>query len=150
MTRGRKTRYLATYPAQAAKLAALGATETQMAEFFGVVDSTWYDWKVKHPKLQAAIKSAKLEADAQVEQSLFRRALGYDHDGRHYPADVKAGMWWLQNRQPLKWRDQKHMILAGEDGGPLVTTPVQLVINGVAADTSETQIKAGPDDDPSD
>lgn len=35
------------------------------------------------------------------------------------PPDVKAGMWWLQNRRPETWRDVRHIKHDVEKGGPL-------------------------------
>jgi hypothetical protein len=38
---------------------------------------------------------------------LYQRALGYDHNGKHYPADVTACIFWLKNRRPGEWRDRQ-------------------------------------------
>ena len=40
--------------------------------------------------------------------------MGYDHNGKHYPPDVTACIFWLKNRCPDEWRDrheQRHMVV---------------------------------------
>jgi hypothetical protein len=114
-------------------LCLLGATDAQMAKIFGVADSTWSDWKVKHPELAQALHDGKYEADAKVAVSLYQRATGYRHidfkmflhEGRvitkrfvkHYPPDTMAAMYWLNNRQRLNWAQRQEVTGAG--GGPL-------------------------------
>lgn len=132
---GRPTKYKAEYCEQAAKLCALGATDAQMADFFGVAVSTIALWKVQHPEFSDAIKVPKEQADDRVEQSLYRRACGYEHDEvdirviegqivktelrKVYPPDAVAAMFWLKNRRSDKWRDIKAVELSGEGGGPI-------------------------------
>ena len=122
---GAPTQYKPEYEDQGYKLALLGATDKQMADFWGVTEQTVNNWKIKHPEFFESIKRGKLSADSEVAQSLYHRALGYTHpetkvfqnDGaiithevlRHYPPDTGAAMAWLKNRQPDKWRD-KHEI----------------------------------------
>lgn len=133
MPPGRPTKFKPEYIEQAAKLCALGATEEQLADFFSVNISTLYEWRDKHPQFSESIKEAKNALDAQVEQSLFRRAMGYSHPAvkifndngaalkvdytEHYPPDATSMIFWLKNRQPQKWRDRQE--LTGADGAPL-------------------------------
>src|SRR6516225_6395600 len=49
----------------------------------------------------------KAPADERVVVSLYQRALGYDHNGKHYPPDVTACIFWLKNRAPEEWRDRR-------------------------------------------
>ena len=49
---------------------------------------------------------------AEVEAALFRRATGYcDADGKVVQPDVRAAIFWLQNRCPEIW--QKSGVLPG-------------------------------------
>jgi hypothetical protein len=134
MPGGRPTDYRPEYVEEAAKLSALGATDAQMADFFGVVISTFYLWRNTHPEFSDAIKLSKQEADKRVEQSLYHRAIGYERDSvkifcskdgeitqvpyREYvPPDATSMIFWLKNRKPAEWRDrQEH---TGADGGPI-------------------------------
>lgn len=123
---GRPSSYREEYAEQAYKLCLLGATDQQLADFFGVVVATIYNWKRDHPAFFEALKAGKDEADAKVVESLYRRALGYSHpedkvlskDGvhtdtvrieKHYPPDPTACIFWLKNRQKDNWRDKQEI-----------------------------------------
>ena len=133
MPPGQPTSYKPEYAEQAFKLCLLGATDAEMASFFDVSESTINNWKVAHPEFLESIRRGKAEADANVASSLYQRALGYSHpeddirvaDGaivitptiKHYPPDTTAGIFWLKNRAPNKWREKTE--ITGADGGPL-------------------------------
>jgi hypothetical protein len=135
MPAGRPSKYKPEYAQQAAKLCALGATDAQLADFFGVAISTVSLWKVQHAEFSEALKLVKDEVDQKVEQSLFRRAMGYEHDEvdirvvngevvqtpirKFYPPDTTACIFWLKNRKPAEWRETKAVELTGKDGGPV-------------------------------
>jgi DNA-binding XRE family transcriptional regulator len=126
----RPTKYKPEYPEQAAKLCKLGATDAQLADFFGVSVSTINLWKVEHDEFSESIKVPKAQADDRVEQSLFRRAMGYEHDEvdirvvdhaivqtptrKYYPPDTTAAIFWLKNRRGQDWRDVKEVKLTGD------------------------------------
>lgn len=120
---GRPSKYKPEFNSQAAKLCKLGATDRELADFFEVSESTLNLWKSEHPDFSESLKRGKAESDARVEQSLYRRALGYSHDAvkilmtkdgdvyreeyvEHYPPDTTACIFWLKNRQPDQWRDK--------------------------------------------
>lgn len=129
MPAGRPTKYRTEFAEQAAKLCKLGATDADMAMFFEVDESTIREWKLRHEEFSLSIKLSKDETDARVEQSLYRRAMGYSHpavkimqaDGvvlqhpyvEHYPPDTTACIFWLKNRQPKEWRDRIEAELNG-------------------------------------
>lgn len=119
---GRPSKYKPEFAEQAKKLAVLGATDAQMADFFGVSISTFSLWKVEYSEFSESLKVAKEEADKRVEHSLYQRAMGYEHDEvdirvvagelkmtpirKHYPPDTTACIFWLKNRKPKEWRDK--------------------------------------------
>jgi hypothetical protein len=127
---GRPSKYKPEFADQAAKLCRLGATDAQLADFFEVAVSTINLWKVQHPKFSESIKVPKAEADERVEQSLYRRAMGYEHDEddirvvggeikvtatrKHYPPDTTAAIFWLKNRRPDEWRDKQELEHSGD------------------------------------
>ncbi len=134
MTIGRPTAFKPEFIEQARKLAELGAIDREVAEFFGVDGATLYRWKHSHPDFCDALKVGKESADNRVEQSLYRRALGYSHeavkihvagDGKvtevpfteHYPPDTTAAIFWLKNRKKEQWRDIKAVEHSGAIGG---------------------------------
>lgn len=103
------------------KLYAEGKTDAQVAKIIGVSRATIFNWKGRDPELLDTIKESKSIADDLVEASLFARATGYKHKEekifttiggniirvpvmKHYPPDVTAGIFWLTNRQPDRWK----------------------------------------------
>ncbi len=139
MAGGRPSKFDPAFVKQAEKLAQLGATDREVADFFEVDEATIYRWKHSHPEFCKALKVGKETADARVEQSLYRRALGYSHDAvkiavnaqgevtqvpfvEHYAPDTTAAIFWLKNRKPQEWRDKRETELSGPDGGPVSVT----------------------------
>jgi hypothetical protein len=126
----RPTKYKPEFASQAAKLCSLGATDAQLADFFQVAVSTVQLWKVEHKEFSDSIKVPKAEADERVEQSLYRRAMGFEHDEtdirvvggelvltpirKVYPPDTTAAIFWLKNRKPAEWRDKQEMEHSGD------------------------------------
>jgi hypothetical protein len=124
---GRPSSFSPQFVTQANKLCSLGATDVEMADFFGVAVSTFYKWKNEFPAFSEALKAGKTEADDRVERSLYHKAIGYTFEAvkimavkgevekvpyrEHVPPDTTAAIFWLKNRRPDKWRDiQKHEI----------------------------------------
>ena len=119
----------------------MGATTNDLAELFDVNPDTIADWKKKSRPFSEAITKGKAEMDAEVEKSLFKRAMGYQHpdthvsvcEGRviqtplvkHYPPDTAAASLWLRNRQPAKWRDKTDVEHSG--GISLTELAVEIV-----------------------
>lgn len=140
---GRPTKFRPEMTEQVAKLCRLGATDVQIADFFGVTEKTVNNWKDAHPAFFQSLKGGKTEADERVERGLFERATGYEHPAvkvfmpsgatkpvyapitERYPPDTTAAIFWLKNRQPERWRDRQE--LTGPDGQPLVPVPVQII-----------------------
>jgi hypothetical protein len=130
---GRPSKFKPEYVDQGRKLAALGATDREIAEFFEVDEATLYRWKQHREDFCEALKVGKDAADDRVEQSLYRRALGYTHDDvhfsayegkvtetayvKHYPPDTTAAIFWLKNRRRLDWRERQE--ISGPAGGPI-------------------------------
>ncbi len=138
---GRPTLYDPKMDEQAYKLCLLGATLPEIAEFFGVAESTISLWMTKHEGFSEAIARGRMAADANVAGRLYERAMGYTHpevhistyEGeviqtpitKHYPPDTQAASLWLRNRQPKKWRDRQE--LSGPDGGPIETKDISAI-----------------------
>jgi hypothetical protein len=80
---GRPTKYLPKYAKEVFKLCLLGATDKEIADFFEVAESTVNLWKLEHKKFSESIRAGKRQADTQVANSLYRRALGYTFDEIH-------------------------------------------------------------------
>lgn len=133
--RGRPSDYGPQFAKQAYKLCLLGATDEELADFFGVNPDTIHEWKKVHPEFSESIKDGKERADAEIADSLYQRAKGYTHPElyiaqyqgqiikeeitKHYPPDTQAASLWLRNRQPARWRDKVDIEHAGKGGGPI-------------------------------
>lgn len=119
------------HPKVVASLAAQGYTDEEMASLIGISHDTFYRWCNEHKEFSEAKKRAKREIDLEIENSLFKRAKGYNHpeekifyDSRngkvvraetekHIPPDPTSMIFWLKNRQPELWRDRQEHKVAG-------------------------------------
>lgn len=131
---GRPTGYKPEYCKQAQKLAQLGATDQEIADFFEVEVRTIYRWKNAHDAFCQSLKVGKAVADDRVERSLYQKAVGYEQDEvkifmpsnavqpvyAPYRAkiapDTTAAIFWLKNRRADEWRDKQEHDLSSKDG----------------------------------
>ena len=120
---GRDSLYDPAMNDQARKLALLGLTNEEMAEFFGISERTFYRWMAEETAFCQAVNEGKTAADANVADSFYKRATG-EHvqvekvvkrpNGEHevvkymtyIPGDSSAALNWLKNRRPASWRDK--------------------------------------------
>lgn len=129
MPAGRPSKYKPEYIDQAYKLCQLGATDVELADFFGVTEKTLNNWKDAHPEFLQSLNDSKEQADSRVVKSLYQRACGYEHPEdkifnnqgekmiiptvKHYPPDTTACIFWLKNRQKEDWRDKTESEVTG-------------------------------------
>lgn len=127
---GRPTVYHPKYAAIAEKACKVGFTDKQVAELLGISHDTIWRWKFEHQEFSDALKIGGAATDDRVEASFYHKAVGYDRevtkifmvDGQpvpvkyteHIPPDTIAGIFWLKNRRPDKWKDVNRI----EHGGP--------------------------------
>jgi len=120
---GRDSQYDPSMNDQARKLALLGLTNEEMAEFFGISERTFYRWMADEIAFCQAVNEGKTIADANVADSFYKRATG-EHvqvekvvkrpNGEHevvkymtfIPGDAGAALNWLKNRRGQSWRDK--------------------------------------------
>lgn len=139
VSRGRPSGFKAEFVQQGQKLAEMGATDREVADFFGVSERTINRWQHDFPDFCRSLKMGKEAADDRVEKSLYRRAIGYSHDAvkifadpksgsekivkfvENYPPDTTACIFWLKNRRREQWRDRQDHEHTGKDGGPIQT-----------------------------
>ena len=134
---GRPSAYREEFAVQARKLCRLGATDRELADFFGVDVATVGRWKHSHADFCEALKEGKSAADAEVADRLYQRALGFSHPEdkilqhngvpvvvptvKQYPPDTVACIFWLKNRRPDLWREKVGVEHSGPGGGPIQT-----------------------------
>lgn len=147
--RGRPSDYQPAFVGQAFKLALLGATDKEMADFFEVSEVTLNAWKKVHPDFLKSMLDGKMKADTEVANKLYEKALGAEWTQQQAfkirtqtasgmftedvkivdvrcaaPPDTQAISLWLRNRQSGKWRDKVDHEVSGPNGGPIQTKTV--------------------------
>lgn len=55
-----------------------GLADEQIATNIGINPATIYEWKKKYPEISEALKKGKEVVDRQVENALFKRAVGFE------------------------------------------------------------------------
>lgn len=117
-----------------------GLTNEQIAHNIGVNVCTVYKWKKQSSEFSNALKKGKEVVDREVENALYKRAIGYEYeetiteitevDGqkrkhvkkfkKYAHPDVTAQIFWLKNRKQNEWRDKREQIISTvEDLTPL-------------------------------
>lgn len=99
-----------------------GLIDEQIAHNMGIARSTLNDWKKKYSDISDALKKNKEAADMEVENALYKRALGYTYTEttkeygivtkevtKEVVPDTTAQIFWLKNRQPERWRDKQEI-----------------------------------------
>lgn len=146
---GRPTEYADEFCQKANELCQAGATDSEIADFFGVSTRTIYRWKLEYPEFCQAIAAGKEIADERVERSLYQNATGFAYKEqqaikikvdqhqeeikvveveRYAPAETTAASLWLRNRRPEKWRDKQDLNIGGQKGNPVETkTTVEFI-----------------------
>lgn len=138
---GRPRIYQEIYNEQVEKLCKLGATDKEIADFFEVTEQTINNWKNDFPEFFESIKAGKIQADANVAQALYHRAIGYEHKDvdirvvdkeiveteliKYYPPDPTAGIFWLKNRRSKEWRDKQE--IAAEVNGNIIFNGIEIL-----------------------
>ena len=116
---GRPTSYKPAYCEHGRNYCLLGATNEELAGFFGVTRGTIHNWIATIPEFAMALREGRDIADAAVVKQLLSRALGYTHESTrtllyrgqpvvvghtvHYPPDIQACIFWLRNRRRQNW-----------------------------------------------
>lgn len=109
-----------------------GLTEEQIAHNMGINRCTLREWKNKFPLLSTTLKKGKEVADKNVENALYKSAMGYDYEEvteqrrfdratgeykmvvterkkKHQPPNTASIIFWLKNRKPEVWRDKQEI-----------------------------------------
>lgn len=111
-----------------------GLTQQQIADNLGINICVLIDYKKKYPQFLEALKINKEMADYEVENALYKRAIGYKYVEvtkelvknkvtdeyelkvtkeitREVPPDTTAQIYWLKNRKKEQWRDKQEVNL---------------------------------------
>ena len=96
-----------------------GLFDEQIAENIGITRQTLYNWRMKHVVIFDALRINKDVADRQVENAMFKSALGFEYEEetvtnsgavvttkKYSKPNVTAQIFWLKNRKTDTWRDK--------------------------------------------
>ena len=137
-----------------------GLTDEQIAEKLDISVASFYNYKNEHLEFLESLKKGKEVADYEVENALFKKALGYNakikkafkvkevlyengkrlketerieyaEDEVHIPADTTAQIFWLKNRKPNVWRDKQEPTTPNETFNEGMQTLAELINNPV-------------------
>jgi hypothetical protein len=124
--------YLPSHSKDVYRLCLLGASQSQIAEFFDVGPQIIDKWAKLHPAFGSALRRGRMEADAKVAYSMFKRATGQvrlrkkkfaTHEGvitdekdyiEELAPDVSAAKFWLERRMPEQWKGSQDVNLQGD------------------------------------
>ena len=115
-----------------------GCTNEDIAKLMDINVSTLYEWSNLYPEISNALKTTKDFVDIDIENSLYRKAMGHRYKTKKFikckeikyseetgkkisetetpvaveeevfiPPDTLAIIFYLKNRKPKDWRDQK-------------------------------------------
>lgn len=124
---GRPTLYRPEYDAQAEKLCYLGATNRDLAEFFGVSERTIEEWQVRIESFAIASRVGKHHADEKIKASFYKLAKGYEYDEEYIdkrgekqtrrvvvPPNAMAASKWLAVRGNREFAETQRIEHSGE------------------------------------
>ena len=99
-----------------------GLTDKQIAQNIGINEATLCRWKKEHLQIMQVLKKGKEVVDRQVENALHKNATGFYYDEevvtnagdvvtvkKYSKPNVTAGIFWIKNRNPEKWRDKQEI-----------------------------------------
>jgi hypothetical protein len=131
MAGGRPTTYKPENVEIARQACMIGATNDTLAERFEVCRRTIDNWIATIPEFSTAVRKGREVADEAVVSALFARATGmaqrmtkvFCHRGQpvtanytvQLPPDVRACIFWLRNRRPEQWRENRPLAAEGDD-----------------------------------
>ncbi len=123
-----------------------GVVMSQIAEKLGISKTTLYKYMQEHSELSERLKKGRDVSDAEVENELFKKAVGFtrtekkpikvkkvEYEGGkrkcekeeimmveqevYYPPELGAQVFWLKNRKPDKWREKIENKIETEENG---------------------------------
>lgn len=109
-----------------------GLSDEQIAHNMCIAASTLREWARKYPSFSATLKRTKEVVDKEVENQLYKTAMGYEYEEiteqrrfnketgdyemvvverkvKHQPPNTASIIFWLKNRKPDIWKDKQEI-----------------------------------------
>lgn len=105
-----------------------GLTNEQIAKNIGISITTLYLWQSKHSEFMEALKKGREVVDQEVENALYKSAMGFEYDEIIYEKNKETGemievkrirktqlpsntaqIFWLKNRRSKEWREKQQV-----------------------------------------
>jgi hypothetical protein len=99
-----------------------GLNDDQIAKNLGIGCTSLYDYKNKYPEFADAIKRGKEVAIEEVENALYKTALGFYYEEeeltksgqvvvlkKYAKPNTTAQIFFLKNKKPEDWRDKREV-----------------------------------------
>ena len=109
-----------------------GLTDIQIANNMGISEATLYGWKNKFPEFAEALRKGKEVVDREVENALYKSAMGYEYEEtrietcgkqkktitikKHMAPNVTAQIFWLKCRKPGDWKEKNEVTITPSNG----------------------------------
>lgn len=161
---GRKSKYFSHIEPNLKKIKKLrqeGYYIEQIPGVFGVGLSTFYDYISKHPELGEALKEGKEDLIEELEDTMFRLALGktkVNKSKKTFVRNARTGkmeldkeetsedhlapnatmlIFSLKNLAPDKWRDRREMDFNSDSSIEQAMTNFKLISDAITKNTEE-------------
>jgi hypothetical protein len=125
----RKSTYTPDMPERVKNYCRNGLVESQICKNIGIGHTQFNVWKQRYPELAEALKEGKASAVSEVENAIFKRAIGYEYEEvttsiqnkgkeqytevkkvkKQIAGDVTAQIFILKNRKSAEWRDRQEI-----------------------------------------
>lgn len=122
---GRKSKYdeyVKPYLNQITEWARSGATEKEICDALGIVQSTFYEYKKQYSELSNALRTGRQTVILNVKAALYKKAIGFEYEEKrgikkgdkvvsteiykkYSPPDSTAAAMLLRNYEE-EWRDK--------------------------------------------
>ena len=139
-----------------------GLSLDQIAIKIGIASRTLSRWRVKYSSIGQVLKKTREMADTEVENALFKRAIGYNitltkpmkikdtpysesiiyvNEEVHIAGEVGAQVFWLSNRKPEVWQNTQKNAISLDEG----TSQVLKAFGNFMAETKVQPINLSED-----
>lgn len=139
---GRKTKLSPEVQAKVVEALEQGNYFNTACRYAGIAPATGEDWKARgedeQPRrrkdpIYVAFAQAVRAAEAKVQVEMIKRWQ------RQMPEDWRAIESFMKRRYPKEWGDTVKQEITGGDGGPVMVTMTDLLIQGAKEDALEDE-----------